>query len=107
MTQSRDTHQSPAAETNGFAEGTEFAEFAENAGNAEKAAAERSDESAVAASREREIASEQRIVELAYSELDRQLADAKRSLAATEAGGVGGTHQSAGRGTPTPRTTRA
>ena len=93
MTQSRDTHQSPAAETNGFAEGTEFAE---NAGNAEKAAAERSDESAVAASREREIASEQRIVELAYSELDRQLADAKRSLAATEAGGVGGTHQSRG-----------
>ena len=103
MTQSRDTHQSPAAETNGFAEGTEFAE---NAGNAEKAAAERSDESAVAASREREIASEQRIVELAYSELDRQLADAKRSLAATEAAWAAPTSP-AGRGTPTPRTTRA
>ena len=84
MTQSRDTHQSPAAEANEFAE------------SAESDAAEQSEESAVAASREREIASEQRIVELAYSELDRQLADAKRSLATTEAGGVGGTHQSRG-----------
>ena len=93
MTQSRDTHQSPAAETNGFAEGTEFAE---NAGNAEKAAAERSDESAVAASREREIASEQRIVELAYSELDRQLADAKRSLAPTAPGAVAGERKAGG-----------
>ena len=96
MTQSRDTHQSPAAETDEAAEGAKSAANAESAENAEKAAVEQSDGSAIEASREREIASEQRIVELAYSELDRQLADAKRSLAATEAGGVGGTHQSRG-----------
>ena len=51
---------------------------------------------AVGASREREIASEQRVVDLAYRELDRQLADARRSLAATEARGGSGTHQSRG-----------
>ena len=51
---------------------------------------------AVGASREREIASEQRVVDLAYRELDRQLAEARRSLAATEARGGSGTHQSRG-----------
>ena len=51
---------------------------------------------AAEAPREREIASEQVIVDLAYSELDRQLAEARRSLAATEARGAAGTHQSRG-----------
>ncbi|WP_322783103.1 HelD family protein [Actinomyces bowdenii] len=36
------------------------------------------------------------MVDLAYSELDRQLAQARRSLAQTEARGVSGTHQSRG-----------
>ena len=75
MTQPRDTHDSPTA--------TAFA-----AGRPEGAAAE--------ASREREIASEQEVVDLAYRELDRQLAEARRSLAVTEAGEVSGTHQSRG-----------
>ncbi|CAM2731806.1 UvrD-helicase domain-containing protein [Actinomyces slackii] len=44
----------------------------------------------------REIESEQRVVDLAYGELDRQLARARRSLAATEARGADGTHQSRG-----------
>ena len=39
---------------------------------------------------------EQVVVDLAYSELDRQLAQARRSLARTEAQGVSGTHQSRG-----------
>ncbi len=39
---------------------------------------------------------EQEVVDLAYSELDRQLAQARRSLARTEAQGVSGTHQSRG-----------
>ncbi|WP_338072409.1 UvrD-helicase domain-containing protein, partial [Actinomyces israelii] len=42
------------------------------------------------------MASEQRVVDLAYRELDRQLAEARRSLAATEARGGSGTHQSRG-----------
>lgn len=46
--------------------------------------------------REREVAGEQRVVDTAYGELDRQLAAARRSLAATEAKGVTGTHQSRG-----------
>ena len=46
--------------------------------------------------REREIHGEQEVVDLAYSELDRQLAQARRSLARTEAQGVSGTHQSRG-----------
>ena len=46
--------------------------------------------------REREIHGEQDVVDLAYSELDRQLAQARRSLARTEAQGVSGTHQSRG-----------
>ncbi|WP_390881943.1 HelD family protein [Actinomyces radicidentis] len=46
--------------------------------------------------REREVAAEQRVVDTAYGELDRQLAAARRSLAATEAKGVTGTHQSRG-----------
>ena len=46
--------------------------------------------------RERELHSEQQIVDLAYSELDRQLDQARRSLARTEAQGVSGTHQSRG-----------
>ncbi|WP_172191074.1 HelD family protein [Actinomyces faecalis] len=46
--------------------------------------------------REREISAEQRVVDLAYGELDRQLEAARRSLAATEAQGVSGTHQSRG-----------
>ena len=75
MTQPRDTHDSPTA--------TAFA-----AGRPEGAAAE--------ASREREIASEQEVVDLAYRELDRQLAEARHSLAVTEAGEVSGTHQSRG-----------
>ena len=43
--------------------------------------------------RERELRGEQQVVDLAYSELDRQLAQARRSLARTEAQGVSGTHQ--------------
>ena len=39
---------------------------------------------------------EQVVVNLAYSELDRQLAQARHSLARTEAQGVSGTHQSRG-----------
>ena len=46
--------------------------------------------------REREIAAEQEVVDLAYGELDRRLAEAKRFLAATQARGGGGTHQSCG-----------
>lgn len=46
--------------------------------------------------REREVAAEQRVVDTAYGELDRQLAAARRSLAVTEAKGVTGTHQSRG-----------
>ena len=46
--------------------------------------------------REREIAAEQEVVDLAYGELDRRLAEAKRFLAATQARGGGGTHQSRG-----------
>ena len=46
--------------------------------------------------RERELRGEQQVVDLAYSELDRQLAQARRSLARTEAQGVSGTHQSRG-----------
>ncbi|WP_147681178.1 AAA family ATPase [Actinomyces ruminicola] len=46
--------------------------------------------------RDREIAAEQAIVDVAYSELDRQLARARRSLAATQARGASGTHQSRG-----------
>ena len=46
--------------------------------------------------RERELRGEQQTVDLAYSELDRQLAQARRSLARTEAQGVSGTHQSRG-----------
>ena len=46
--------------------------------------------------REREIHGEQEVVDLAYSELDRQLTQARRSLARTEAQGVSGTHQSRG-----------
>ena len=75
MTQPRDTHVSPAAE-------------AFTVDQPEGPAAE--------ASREREIASEQEVVDLAYRELDRQLAEARRSLAVTEAREVSGTHQSRG-----------
>ena len=46
--------------------------------------------------RERELRGEQQVVDLAYSELDRQLAQARRSLERTEAQGVSGTHQSRG-----------
>lgn len=46
--------------------------------------------------RDREIHAEQHVVDLAYGELDRQLEAARRSLAATEAQGVSGTHQSRG-----------
>lgn len=46
--------------------------------------------------RQRELDTEQRVVDLAYGELDRQLARARRSLADTEARGVSGTHQSRG-----------
>ena len=46
--------------------------------------------------REREMRGEQVVVDLAYSELDRQLAQARHSLARTEAQGVSGTHQSRG-----------
>mgnify|MGYP000872646966 FL=1 len=46
--------------------------------------------------REREIAAEQEVVDLAYGELDRRLAEAKRFLAATQARRGGGTHQSRG-----------
>lgn len=47
-------------------------------------------------SREREIAVEQAVVDIAYGELDRQLGAARRALAATQAQGVSGTHQSRG-----------
>ena len=43
-----------------------------------------------------EIAAEQKVVDRAYTELDRQLAAAREALAATEAKGVSGTHQSRG-----------
>ena len=46
--------------------------------------------------RDREIAAEQEIVDLAYGELDRRLAAARRALASTEARGGAGTHQSRG-----------
>ena len=46
--------------------------------------------------REREMRGEQVVVDLAYSELDRQLAQARHSLARTEAQSVSGTHQSRG-----------
>ena len=46
--------------------------------------------------REREMRGEQVVVDLAYNELDRQLAQARHSLARTEAQGVSGTHQSRG-----------
>ncbi|MEZ7760124.1 HelD family protein [Actinomyces oris] len=46
--------------------------------------------------REREMHGEQVVVDLAYSELDRQLAQARHALARTEAQGVSGTHQSRG-----------
>ncbi|MDO4244257.1 MAG: AAA family ATPase [Actinomyces sp.] len=42
------------------------------------------------------MAAEQEVVDLAYSELDRQLEAARRSLAATEARGASGTHQARG-----------
>ena len=48
--------------------------------------------------REREMRGEQVVVDLAYNELDRQLAQARHSLARTEAQGVSGTHQSRGSG---------
>lgn len=48
------------------------------------------------AAREREIAAEQRVVDAAYGELDRQLAEARSALARTEARGASGTHQSRG-----------
>ncbi|VEG26869.1 HelD family protein [Actinomyces howellii] len=46
--------------------------------------------------RQREVAAEQEVVDLAYGELDRQLDEARRSLAATEARGASGTHQARG-----------
>ncbi|MDO4899585.1 AAA family ATPase [Actinomyces sp.] len=46
--------------------------------------------------RDREIASEQTVIEAAYGELDRQLAAARHSLASTQARGASGTHQSRG-----------
>ncbi len=46
--------------------------------------------------RERELGAEQPVVDLAYSELARQLAQARRSRAQTEARGVSGTPQSRG-----------
>nr|WP_233188333.1 AAA family ATPase [Actinomyces qiguomingii] len=51
---------------------------------------------AAATTRDREIASEQKVVDVAYGELDRQLAAARHSLAATQARGASGTHQSRG-----------
>ena len=51
---------------------------------------------AAAVLREREIAVEQAQVDRAYGELDRQLAAARSALAATEAAGAAGTHQSRG-----------
>ncbi|SHE26453.1 Hypothetical protein ACGLYG10_2704 [Actinomyces glycerinitolerans] len=50
----------------------------------------------MASARDREIAAEQEVVDLAYSELDRQLGAARRSLTATQARGASGTHQSRG-----------
>ncbi|WP_420835742.1 hypothetical protein [Actinomyces ruminis] len=50
----------------------------------------------MASARDREIAAEQEVVDLAYSELDRQLDAARRSLTATQARGASGTHQSRG-----------
>ncbi|SPT53918.1 Helicase IV [Actinomyces bovis] len=46
--------------------------------------------------RERELAAEQDLVDLAYSELDRQLSQARESLARTESAGAHGTHQARG-----------
>ncbi|NDR52747.1 AAA family ATPase [Actinomyces sp. 565] len=46
--------------------------------------------------REREVAAEQAVVDVAYAELDRQLSQARRSLASTQARGASGTHQSRG-----------
>ncbi|WP_159626499.1 AAA family ATPase [Actinomyces sp. zg296] len=48
------------------------------------------------AAREREIAVEQRVVDTAYGELDRRLAEARSALIRTEARGASGTHQSRG-----------
>lgn len=49
-----------------------------------------------ASAREREMAGEQRLVDRAYHELDRQLTQARESLARTEAAGAHGTHQARG-----------
>lgn len=49
-----------------------------------------------AALRAREIEGEQLLLDLAYSELDHQLAEARRALEATHARGGAGTHQSRG-----------
>lgn len=49
-----------------------------------------------AALRAREIEGEQLVLDLAYSELDHQLADARAALEATNARGSAGTHQSRG-----------
>ena len=59
-------------------------------------APEQSQDNGADSARERELRGEQQTVDLAYSELDRQLAQARRSLARTEAQGVSGTHQSRG-----------
>lgn len=48
------------------------------------------------AARTSQIAAEQEVVDLAYGELDRQLAEARAALAATESQGASGTHQSRG-----------
>lgn len=52
--------------------------------------------SAAPSTRERELAGEQHMVDRAYQELDRQLAQARASLARTEAAGAHGTHQARG-----------
>ncbi|ARD41901.1 HelD family protein [Actinomyces gaoshouyii] len=54
------------------------------------------DQGPEAAAREREIAVEQRVVDGAYGELDRRLAEARSALRRTEARGASGTHQSRG-----------
>ncbi|SDM49784.1 HelD family protein [Actinomyces ruminicola] len=54
------------------------------------------EQAAPLATRDREIAAEQEIIDVAYTELDRQLSQARRSLAATQARGASGTHQSRG-----------
>ena len=46
--------------------------------------------------RDRQVQAEQRVVDTAYGELDRQLEAARRALAGTEAAGASGTHQSRG-----------